>query len=361
MDLLLNTPINSVSFGQVSVSLLSEAFLSNDNVSLFPVGDRVELGAFNHSEELPNFLQKCVEGRFQPFVKEATSLKLWHIMGSEHKIGRKQVLFTFHETNKLTGLEATLLNMQDAVIVCSEYTKDVFESHGVKVPVHVVPLGLDRWFSKKNARYLDDCVTFTLVGKLEKRKNTLEIIRAFAKLYGGNMNFRLHCLVHNPFINVDLQQKMINQALDGLDRTNIIFYPRLNTNSEVNDFINAGDIDLSGLSSAEGWNIPAFTAAALGKIVTVTDNTAHKEWATAENAILVETKGFRPCYDGIHFHEGQPVNQGEFPNVPFDSMIAAIEESVRRYGKNKVNEGGLLLPKKFNYSKTYKKVKEILS
>ena len=35
--------------------------------------------------------------------------------------------------------------------------------------------------------------------------------------------------------------------------------------SKVNILINNIDIDLSGLSNGEGWNLPAFNATALGK------------------------------------------------------------------------------------------------
>ena len=260
-----------------------------------------------------------------------------------------------------TDIERSILNMQDGVVVTNNYTKGVFVEGGVDVPVHVVHLGLDKWFTKLDNQYLTDCITFSLIGKLESRKNTLEILRAFAKTYGGNMKYRLHCLITNPFFDQGAQQNMINSALDGLNRDNIIFYPRLGRNSELNDFINAADIDLSGLSSAEGWNIPAFTSTCLGKYSVVSNNTAHKEWATEGNTVLVETEGMRPCYDNIHFHHGHPFNQGEFPVVTEEAMVDGIERAVAKFEADKVNKAGLETADKFTYASAYSQIRDILS
>ena len=71
----------------------------------------------------------------------------------------------------------------------------------------------------------------------------------------------------------------MNQAIASSFRnqnwTNVNLLPRLKTNSEVNDFINSIDIDLSGLSNGEGWNLPAFNATALGKWSIVSNCSAH--------------------------------------------------------------------------------------
>ena len=73
--------------------------------------------------------------------------------------------------------------------------------------------------------------------------------------------------------------QIIAQALEGKTYGNINFLPRLGTNSEVNEMLNSIDIDLSGLSGAEGWNLPAFNSTCLGKWSMVLNCTSHKDWA----------------------------------------------------------------------------------
>ena len=65
---------------------------------------------------------------------------------------------------------------------------------------------------------------------------------------------------------------LIANALNGRPVGNVNFLPHLPKNSEVNEFINSIDIDLSGMSGAEGWNLPSFNATCLGKWSLVNDS-----------------------------------------------------------------------------------------
>jgi hypothetical protein len=47
MKLLLNAPINSLSFGNVSVNLLKEIYKKNHELTFFPIGDKVQIEAFD--------------------------------------------------------------------------------------------------------------------------------------------------------------------------------------------------------------------------------------------------------------------------------------------------------------------------
>ena len=75
------------------------------------------------------------------------------------------------------------------------------------------------------------------------------------------------------------------------------------------------DIDLTGLSGGEGWNLPAFNCTALGKWSVVLNASAHKDWATESNSILVEPSGQIPVDDGLFFKTGLPINQGKFFDI----------------------------------------------
>lgn len=135
--------------------------------------------------------------------------------------------------------------------------------------------------------------------------------------------------------------------------------PHLKLNSEVNEFINAIDIDLSGLSGAEGWNIPAFNATALGKWSLVMNHTSHKDWANEDNSILIEPENKVEIYDGKFFTKGQPFNQGSMHTISDEKMIESFEIAEKFYGKN--NEKGLQLQKDFTYEKTINQLLDIIN
>ena len=350
MKLLVNAPINALSFGNVTINILRELYKKNVDLVFFPIGDKAELDAYDKiNMDFVKFLQKSTNERFLKIHKDIPSLKIWHIFGSENRCTKNQSLFTFHEVSEVTNFEKNLLNLQEQIFVTSNYTKNIFELNGVK-NITYVPLGFDPDFHETNKTYLEDKIHFGLIGKFENRKNTSRIIKAWLKLFGNNSKYQLSCAITNPFIDSSRLQNEIIKTLEGKQYNNINFVPYMKTNSEVNDFINSIDIDLGGLSGGEGWNLPSFNATALGKWSVVLNATAHKDWATKNNSILIEPSSLKDCYDDIFFRKGQMFNQGQFFDISDAEMENAISMSVS-YAKKK-NVEGLKLQKEFTYSKT---------
>ena len=149
-------------------------------------------------------------------------------------------------------------------------------------------------------------------------------------------------------------KQIYDSVLGGKRYSNINFLPFLQTNAEVNDFLNAIDIDLTGLSGAEGWNLPAFNATCLGKWSIVLNATAHKDWANETNSILVEPNGMIPIYDGVFFRENDMYNQGNMWNWSKESVISAFERAEQKVGT--VNEAGIQLSKELTYENTLNQI-----
>ena len=350
MRLLVNAPINALSFGNVSVNILRELHKKDIDLVFFPIGDKAELEAYDKIDlSFVKYLQSATNSRYEKINKDIPTLKLWHIFGSETRYSKNQSLFTFHEVSEVTSIEKNLLNLQDRVFVSSNYTKNIFELNGVE-NVTYVPLGFDSDFHITNKTYLEDKIHFGLLGKFESRKNTARIIKTWLKLFGNNSKYQLSCAITNPFLDKAKFQNELLKMLEGKQYNNLNFVPYMQTNSEVNDFLNSIDIDLGGLSGAEGWNLPSFNATALGKWSVVINATAHKDWATSDNSILIEPSSLKDCYDDTFFKKGQAFNQGQFFNISDEEMQNAILKSVS-YAK-KANPEGIKLQKEFTYEKT---------
>jgi len=350
MRLLVNAPINALSFGNVSVNILRELQKKNIDLIFFPIGDKAELDVYDKIDsEFVKYLQNATNTRYEKIDKNVPTLKLWHIFGSETRYTKNQSLFTFHEVSELTSVEKNLLNLQDRVFVSSNYTKNIFELNGIENVTHV-PLGFDNDFHITNRTYLPDKIHFGILGKFENRKNTARIIKTWLKLFGNKPEYQLSCAITNPFLDKAKFQNEMLKMLEGKHYNNLNFIPYMQTNSEVNDYLNSIDIDLGGLSGAEGWNLPSFNATALGKWSVVMNATAHKDWATSSNSILVEPSSLKDCYDGVFFHKGQAFNQGQFFDITDQEMENAILKSIS-YAKT-LNTEGLKLQKQFTYEKT---------
>jgi hypothetical protein len=350
MKLLVNAPINALSFGNVSVNILRELHKKNIDLIFFPIGEKVELSAYDKiDQDFIKYLQERTNNRFEKIDKNIPSLKLWHIFGSESRYTKNQSLFTFHEVSEVTPVEKNLLNLQDSILVSSNYTKSIFELNGLS-NVTYVPLGFDTDFHLTNRSYLPEKIHFGLMGKFENRKNSSRIIKTWLKLFGNKSEYQLTCAITNQFLEKSRFQNELLKIMDGKHYNNVNFLPYMQMNSEVNDYLNSIDIDLGGLSGAEGWNLPSFNATALGKWSVVINATAHKDWATKDNSILIEPSSLKDCYDDIFFKKGQAFNQGQFFDISDEEMENAILKSVS-YAKTP-NPEGLKLQKQFTYEKT---------
>ena len=350
MRLLVNAPINGLSFGNVSVNILRELFKKNIDLVFFPIGDKAEMDAYDKIDpDFVKYLQSATNDRYSKISKDIPSLKLWHIFGSETRYSKNQSLFTFHEVSEVTNIEKNLLKLQDNIFVSSNYTKNIFNLNGLDNVTHV-PLGFDNDFQITNKTYLQDKIHFGILGKFENRKNTARIIKSWLKLFGNKPEYQLSCAITNPFLDKARFQNELLKVLEGKNYNNLNFVPHMQTNSEVNDFLNSIDIDLGGLSGAEGWNLPSFNASALGKWSVVINATAHKDWATNDNSILIEPSSLKDCYDDVFFKKGQSFNQGQFFDISDQEMDDAILKSLS-YAKTP-NPEGLKLQKQFTYEKT---------
>lgn len=355
-------PINNLSLGNVSLNILRELIERNHNLSaFFPVGDNADFSAYDKLDE--GIRAKIIDlgvNRLKNLKREDPTFRLWHINGAERKLSDNQFLFTFYETDSPTIEEIRTLQAQTHTFFSCSETVEIFKKRGVD-NVSFVPLGFDKDFGKTGKEYLGKGVThFGLIGKWEKRKNTEKIIRTWLKLFGGKKEYQLTCLVDNPFFKPEIMQQLKLQAMDGKHWNNINWLPRLKTNSEINEFHNAIDIDLSGLSGSEGWNFGSFNSACLGNVCAVSNCTAHKDWAQGENIILVEPDGKEDCYDSVFFHKGGSFSQGRFYKLSDESIEDGISRAFQKFQEKPEKYDRSDLIEKFSYKNTVDEILKVV-
>lgn len=351
MKLLIEAPINNLSLGNVTVNILRELHKLGHEVGLFPTGN-IDVSTYRNTPEFNQYLQNAINNRYNFLKEDIPSLKIWHLNGADNRKTSRQYLYTFYECNQPTAVEQSIANVQTKTVFSSEYAKDIFVDAGV-TNCSSTPLGLDPEVFKLNKTYYpDDIIHFGLMGKFEKRKHTQKIIQTWLKKYGNNPKYQLTCCVTNPFFKENQMKEVINSTLQGKRYTNVNFLPFLKTNAEVNELLNAIDIDLTGLSGGEGWNLPSFNATCIGKWSIVLNATSHKDWADNKNSILVEPSGQISCYDNFFFKEGHSFNQGTFFDWSEESFMTALEEAVKK--AKEINTAGIELGKRMTYENTVK-------
>lgn len=351
-----NVPINGVSYGSSSIAILREIYKRGLSPCVFPIGGQIDLSAQKDDQDFNLWLQSCVNKASKYHKREDWSFRLWHISQSMESVSKKQALYCFHETDQATEEEINIINNQDVCFVSSKYTKEVFDECGAKNVIYA-PLGFDDYnFYKTNKNYLNpDITTWNLIGKWELRKCTEKILKLWVKRFGNDRKYQLNCLVFNHFLTPEVNQGLVNQALEGKRIWNINFFSWLKTNAEVNDLLNAGDINIGGLSSLEGFNLPLFNSLCLGKWAVVLDAHVHKDYCNDKNSFLVPATGKTVAHDGIFFHKDvQKFNQGNWFTFDDDAAIAAFEKALEKAKERNVE--GEKLKEEFSYPKMVDKI-----
>ncbi len=339
-----DAPLNNLSFGQTSVALLREAHTRGLQPNVFPLNGQVDLGAQKNDDKFNQWLSHCINKAQKDHSRKHTAIKLWHINGSIPSYSDTDSrLITFYETNDPTPTEINVLRNQSKVYVTNRYTQSIFKTFGINV--EHLPLGFDSHnFGVLDKRPgVEGVITTLLLAKLEHRKHTLRQLALWAKRYGNRKEYRLNAAIFNPFLKPEHQQQLIVQALEGKQYWNITFLPFMNTNAEYNSYLQSGQIVLA-CSGSEGFGLGEFHAAAMGAWPVTLKAHAYVDHFTDQNAIWVAPNGMTPVYDGIHFAQGQPFNQGSIFTFADEAWYAAMEEAENR-AKGGLNLAGLGLQK----------------
>ena len=354
-----NLPLNPTSLGQVSTSLLREAFQKGLEINLFPVGN-VDLSTQEQDPKFFEWIQKSINNAQRDHSRKTPTFKLWHIHGSLESFSEKQVLFSFYEVDSPTKTELNIVKNNTKVLFSSNYTVSVFKEFGAE-NVEYVPLGFDNLHFKEVPKQNKEGIHFGLFGKLEPvRKRHLKVIQNWVKKYGNKQGYFLNCAIYNNFLDPNVQGQIIQQALQGERYWNVNFLGYMQSNTLYNQLLNDTDIVLA-MSGGEGWGLPEFQSVALGKHCVGLNAHSYKDWMNTDNSVLVQPNGKIPCYDGMFFREGSEINQGKIFDWSDEDFLDALDKVETRFKTNPVNIEGKKLKQDFTYSKMFDSIVQIMN
>lgn len=346
----LNVPINSVSFGQVSIAILRELFKRGEHPCVFPIGP-VDLSTQTQDATFNQWLQACINTAQQRYNRQQTAYKLWHISGGlESYSSTDNRLLTWQETGQLTSMELNVLRQQSKVYVTNRYAQTFFGQFGIEATY--VPLGFDshNFHVLEKRPAIEGVTSWLLTSKAEHRKHTYRQLALWAKRYGNQKEHRLNLAISNPFLSQEIQDSLINKALNGERYWNINRLGFCPTNAEYNCLLQSSEIVLC-CSGSEGFGLPEFHAAAMGAWPVAIKAHSYLDFFTQDNAVLVNPNGMIPVYDNIFFQQGAPTSQGNIYTFADEDFYVACEEAQRRVKIIGLNKVGFELQKQ-TYSET---------
>ncbi len=235
-----------------------------------------------------------------------------------------RIAYTMFESSRIPPEWTLILNLYfDAAVVPDPYLVDVYVQSGVKIPVFVLPLGLDLASFLNTPLKANNNTPFVFAnfGWCGERKNQLGIVRAFSQAFGNDPNFKL---ILNSRSGEASYTKQLKKEISALGLTNVNFSVMSLQRDAYLDLFQKVDCYVSA-SKGEGFSIQPREAMALGIPAIVTQNTSQK---TICDSLLVKSVE-SPIDESAKYPWG--IAYGSWSACTEDSLAQAMIEVYNNY------------------------------
>lgn len=238
-----------------------------------------------------------------------------------------RIAYSMFEATKLPPHWVKQLNKYfDVIAVPDEFLVQVYKDSGIKLPVFVVPHGLDLtpFLKRPLKKERGKVFTFGNYGSCLHRKNHLGLVKAFNRAFGKRDDVRL---VLNARTSEAQVKARLERELRKLKAKNIVFQQKVLSKEDYFKRFMETDC-LVNLSKGEGFSIQPREAMALGIPTLITDNTAQTTICRTGLTLVVPSRRRVAAYfPGLHGTFGY--------NFEFDirDAVRAMVEMVDNYDR----------------------------
>ena len=229
---------------------------------------------------------------------------------------RDTVLMTFIETTQAKPEFVASMNECKAIIAASKWNAQVFRESGVKVPIHVVNLGIDTEVFKPRIDVLPKGCIISTVGRMmhgPRRKNIDLVMYAFLRTLADKEDAMLWVKCFDDCALPDIKHPRIQVIRDFL------------TEEKMAAFYQESTAVVFG-SAAEGFGLPQLEAIMCGKpIANVNFGGVREFFRPGKNGYLIESREEKVEYTYN--------NCGSWQTPSFDSLC----ETMKYIYKNRVD------------------------
>lgn len=243
----------------------------------------------------------------------------------------RKVAWTMWETSKIPdgspiqdvrwkelGNWVKLLNENaEHVVVPCLHNKEVFENCGVKLPVTVLPYGLDTDVWPLQDRPERDTFTVTQYGDLTTRKGTEEVILAFQQAFPNQIDVRLVLKTQGPLL------ARFVSAVYGKDPRITVISDTF-TREQLVNLLYHSDCFI-WLSRGEGFGLPPLQAALTGLPVITTTHSGMGAYYKPQFFYGVQSTGTSPSPLGGEWYEPSVDHAAQQLRTVYENRKAATK------------------------------------
>lgn len=356
----LQTPINNLGYGVAGYNILKELYNRDSSVALYPIG---------RPDSAEDFVVQSA-GNIKNLKLNRPHVKIWHQHDLFQRIGSgKHFGFPIFELTEFDQREKISLHHCDELLVCSKWARDIvrhqtdaYANGGFLLDqIHVVPLGVDTEIFNPTRVVNSEKTIFFNCGKWEKRKGHDILVECFNKAFTKDDNVELWMMTENPFLNDQIKNQWEKLYKTSALSDKIRLIPRQQHHKDVARLMNMVDCGVFP-ARAEGWNLELLEMMACGKRVIATNYSAHTEFCSPVNSMLVNIDNLETAFDGVFF-DGKKGFWAELAQDQNDAIIEYMREvhSLKQSGQLGVNHNGIDTALKFSWKNTVDKLMEAIN
>lgn len=296
-----SAPLNTLSYGLVGLNVFLQLRKAGVKVAWLPIGG-VEAPPETHS-----LLTESIQ---EDFDEGSPSLRIFHEFDLAQHIGEAQHYgWPIFEITNFSGQRLRHMKVQENIIVCSQWAKQVCIDNGLGVrgqTINVVPLGVDtNIFRPMSGLKEKNTLTFIHIGKREYRKSQHEMLQCFERAFRPSDNVKLIMVWGSQLLqqrNPAEWQQWTNLYKKSRMSEKIELVEWVGSQQEVAYYLNRADCGLF-LSKAEGFNLGCLESLACGLQNITLNYSGPTEFSSSKNSLLVEPTEFEDIQDGVWFTE----------------------------------------------------------
>lgn len=209
--------------------------------------------------------------------------------------GKRTVYFTMWETSLIKEAHARALNMASRVVVPCQWNLESFRKSGVKVPIYMVPLGIDpEVYYPKTMNMKGPCI-FGCAGRLahgQIRKGVIDVIKMFQLAFPSEPDVRLRVKAFD------------DDSLPERTDPRIEVTRRFLLESELAEWMR-GLTAFVSFARGEGWGLMQHQALACGRPLIAPIYGGLREFATEANTYPVAYREVNPDDPNTYFQTGK--------------------------------------------------------
>lgn len=250
--------------------------------------------------------------------------------------GKYKIGYTMLETTGIPKEWVRQCNLMDEVWVPSSFNVETFRNSGVKVPIYVIPLGIDpNYYSPNIESYKrHDKYTFLSVFEWGERKAPEVLLKAYTKAFSKKDNVLLLCKVINNDGSINVQEEIRKLQLPEEGPEIIFLYNTKFADYDMPTLYRSADCFVIP-TRGEGWGMPILEAMACGLPTIATDWSSQMDFFNKSNGYpvdvekLIEAKAKCPYYDGFKWANPSEEHLIENLRYVYDHQEEATQKGMK--------------------------------